>query len=345
MNKTLALLLLAIPLALPGCVVAPSQPSRMDVGGAYRNDGSSFYFSLSEYYGVPERDVIYIHEQRIPDDEIPVVLFISQRARVSPSLIINLRLSGRSWMDISLHYGLGPDVYYIPVQGTYGPPYGHAYGHFHNRNRNEWHKIRLSDDDVVNMANLRFISEHHRLPPDEVMRMRSSGRNFVNIDNEARRNPRGAEQRQQERRDYREPRMQQDRNEREYRQQERRDARDPEMRQERRDTREQTQQQERQQREYRQQERRDARDPEMRQEREMRQQERRNGRDAAPQQGATQESRPSERRNAAQEPAAERNRQKQESRKKERSDEDNSAGPQDRKGRGNQRGAEDAQPR
>ena len=151
MNKVLASILLTIIhlTFLSGCVVAPSQPhSRVDVGGSFSNgDLNSFYLSVGEYYRVPERDVIFIRERRIPDYEIPVVLFISQRARVAPAMIIDLRLSGNSWMNISLRFGLGPDVYYVPVQNVHGSPYGHAYGHYRNRNRNEWHRIRLDDDD------------------------------------------------------------------------------------------------------------------------------------------------------------------------------------------------------
>ena len=229
-RKVFALILLITPLTyFTGCAATPSQPySRMGVGGSFVNgELNSFYFALSEYYRVPERDVIFIHERHIPDYDIPVVLFISQRARVTPLVIIDLRLAGSSWMDISLRFGLGPDIYYVPVQKVYGPPYGHAYGYYQNRNRNEWHNIRLEDDDVVNLVNLRFISERYGHPPEEVIRMRSSGRNFVTINDEVRSSKKGSEYRQPERRDVREPVMQQERQEKEIRQQERREIREP----------------------------------------------------------------------------------------------------------------------
>lgn len=220
MNKVPALLLFVLPIAfISGCVVNPGQPNtRMEVGGSVVNgDLNSFYFSMGEYYRVPQRDVIYIHERRIPDYDIPVVLFISQRARVSPSVIVNLRLSGNSWMDISLRYGIGPDVYYVPVQNVYGAPYGRAYGYYQNRNRNEWNRIRLADDDVVNLVNLRFISERYGYAPEEVMRMRSSGRSFETIHDEARRSKGSGDYRQQDRRESREPVIKQERRDQEYR--------------------------------------------------------------------------------------------------------------------------------
>jgi hypothetical protein len=316
-NKLLVSLLLTIvPLTfLSGCA-APNQPhSRVDVGGSFVNgDLNSFYLSVGEYYRVPERDVIFIRERRIPDYEIPVVLFISQRARVTPSVIVNLRLSGSSWMDISLRFGLGPDIYYVPVQNIHGAPYGHAYGHYRNRNRNEWHRIRLDDDDVVNLVNLRFISERYGYPPEDVMRMRSSGRNFVNIHDEARRSRQGGESRQQERRDSRESEQQRERQEREYRQQERRNDRESEMQRER-------------------------------QEREIRQQERRDGRDSVRQQGAPEKAGRQQERQETRESAKQQDRQEKESRKKGRGAEDDSSEPQDKKARGVRRGTDEEQAR
>jgi hypothetical protein len=140
-----------------------------------------FHVAVANYYRVPEREVIVIRERRIPDDEIPVVLFIAQRASVSPARIMELRLRGESWWNISVRFGLGPEVYYVPVAVTPGPPYGRAYGHYKKKHRKQWSTIVLSDADVVNLVQLRFLSEHYRVPPERVIALRSSDRDFVAI--------------------------------------------------------------------------------------------------------------------------------------------------------------------
>lgn len=201
---TLALLSFTAPVAY--------SDTRMDIGASFTNGGmSGFYFALGDYYRVPERDVMFIRDRHIPDYDIPVVLFIAQRAHVAPGAIMDLRLSGRSWMDITLHFGLGPDIYYVPVKKVYGPPYGHAYGHYKNKHRKDWHKIRLADHEVVDMVNLRFMSEHYGRPPEEVMRMRSGGKNFSAINDEFRRGKPSKEsrEREREREHYQEQRMDQ----------------------------------------------------------------------------------------------------------------------------------------
>jgi hypothetical protein len=138
----------------------------------------NFHVAVANYYHVPEREVVVVHERHIPDDDLPVVFFIAREARVPPARVIELRDRGRSWWDISVHFGLRPDIYYVPVAYDPGPPYGHAYGHY-KKPRNEWRAIVLSDADVVNLVQLRFLSEHYGIPAERVMQARSRNAHLV----------------------------------------------------------------------------------------------------------------------------------------------------------------------
>jgi hypothetical protein len=145
---------------------------------------SGFAFSISNFYNVPQKEVIIIKERGIPDEELPVVFFIASKAKVKPQIIIDLRLKGLSWMDISLKFGLTADVYYVPVKGKVGPPFGKAYGHFKKHHKHKWKDIRLDDDDIINLVNIRFISDYHGIEPDIVIRERAEGKTYVVIDKE-----------------------------------------------------------------------------------------------------------------------------------------------------------------
>ena len=144
----------------------------------------NFHVAVSNYYHVPEREVIVVRERRIPDDELPVVFFIAQRARVPVARIVDMRLRGDSWWDISVRFGLGADVYYVPVAVLSGPPYGRAYGHY-KKPRKEWDTIALNDADMVNLVQLRFISEHYHIAPERVVEMRERNVDFVSIHDNA----------------------------------------------------------------------------------------------------------------------------------------------------------------
>lgn len=42
----------------------------------------------------------------------------------------------------------------------------------------------LSDDDVINLVNLKFTAEHYGYKPEEIIKMRSTGKGFVVINDE-----------------------------------------------------------------------------------------------------------------------------------------------------------------
>ena len=162
-------------------LIAGQSAAQVNVSVSSDGSGSgSFYLGIGNYYKVPQTQVMVIRDRGIPDDELPVVFFISSRARIRPETVIKLRSSGLSWMAISLRYGLGPDVYYFPADDAVlkSPPYGKAYGYYKNKPRGRWKEIVLGDDDVINLVNLRFVSEHYGYSPSEVVKLRSSGKKF-----------------------------------------------------------------------------------------------------------------------------------------------------------------------
>jgi len=140
-----------------------------------------FHLAIGEFYRVPEPEIVVVRQRNIPEEELPVVFFMAKRANVAPSVIIDLRLGGKSWMDITYYYGLGADIYYVETRVVSGPPYGRALGYYKNKPRKQWKYIKLQDNDIVNLVNLKFISSHYGYSPDEVIKLRSDGKNFVSI--------------------------------------------------------------------------------------------------------------------------------------------------------------------
>src|ERR1041385_3753226 len=134
--------------------------SHVNAGVSMGPEGvQGFYFAIGQYYHVPEREVIVVHERQIPDEEVPVVFFIARKAHVAPSAVMDLRLAGKSWWDITIHYGLGPEIFYVPVEVDPGPPYGRAYGYYKHHPRKQWRSVVLTDPEVIDFVNLRFTSD------------------------------------------------------------------------------------------------------------------------------------------------------------------------------------------
>jgi hypothetical protein len=146
-----------------------------------------FDLSIGAYFHVPETSVLLVRNRyRVADEELPVVFFLAARAGVAPSVILDLRRGRLGWLDIALRYHLTPDIFFVPVAAEHiGPPYGRAYGNFRRyRERREWRRVVLTDREVVDLVNLRFLSEYHRVPPERVMELRANGKAFVSIHEE-----------------------------------------------------------------------------------------------------------------------------------------------------------------
>lgn len=174
MRRAFLLVLGLAPLWMPGRVHAQTPVSiNARVG--------DFHVAVSNYYHVPEREVVVIHERRVRDEDLPVVLFIAQHARVAPATVVDLRLRGMSWWDISVRYGIRPEVYYVPVVVTPGPPYGKAWGHYKKKPRKQWDTIVLADDDIVNLVQVRFLSDYYGVTPDRIIEVRGQHSDFVAV--------------------------------------------------------------------------------------------------------------------------------------------------------------------
>lgn len=152
------------------------------VGIAVGSEGvSGFHLAVREHYHVEEAVIVDCRNRHIPDDHLPVVFFVSRHAKVAPGVILDLRAGGKSWMDICLHFGLAPDIFYVEVARPHGPPYGNAFGHW-KRPRSEWAAIRLPDDDIVTLVNVKFLGERHGISFDDVVEMRAKHGSFVHVD-------------------------------------------------------------------------------------------------------------------------------------------------------------------
>lgn len=167
--------ILAYAMAVPSPSLAGTQWNVGISGGGDGIDG--FHLSVGEYYRVPEREVVVIHKRGICDEDLPVVFFLAQRAHVHPDAVAGLRLRGMSWLNITLHLGLSPNIYYVHGR------HGHGYDpHRHHDRR----KSGIRDRDIREWVNTRFISEHHGYAPDRVIKYRSQGRSFIVIDRDMR---------------------------------------------------------------------------------------------------------------------------------------------------------------
>jgi hypothetical protein len=143
------------------------------------DDGRAFINVSSNYYHA-DPDVVVFASQRLrhPVDEIPVALFIADQARRPPRAVIDLRLSGKSWLDIYVSFGLPYSVLFADVPPDPGPPYGHAWGYWKKHRDNPRSRIVLTDVEFADLVNLRIAHRALGVDAHEVVRLRGQGRPF-----------------------------------------------------------------------------------------------------------------------------------------------------------------------
>lgn len=168
----------AIRLALIAGIMGTSLcASNFDIGVSGSDRGiDGFTLSIGDYYRVPYQEVVVV-ERSIPRDEMSVVYFLARESHRDARYISDLRLRGNSWWDISLRLGLNPrTLYVVDTHRYHNPPYGKAYGYHKDK------KHRLRDADIVELVNVRFLSDYHRISADEVIDRRRSGERYNRID-------------------------------------------------------------------------------------------------------------------------------------------------------------------
>jgi hypothetical protein len=170
----------------------------------------SFYFSLSDYYRIPEEQIIIIKKRYpiIVEEELPVILLIVREAGVSPDVIVELRRKGYSWYDILIRFRIYPEVVFKRYI-IYGPPYGKAWG-YHKKK-----KVVFVDDDIIFLSNVKFLSEYYREVPDVVIKYKEKHPRFVDVHYEIYEHKKGEREKfkEKEEKEFRE----RDREQRDYR--------------------------------------------------------------------------------------------------------------------------------
>ena len=128
---------------------------------------AAFLRAAGEHYGLPAAEVAVLSRWRLPSDEIPVVLFVARRAGVSHDVVVAQRRQGRRWMEVAGARGLHAGDFHIPVIGATGS-LAATLDRFNAVSLAQWRSLELSDREVVELVNVRFISGFLGISPGRV---------------------------------------------------------------------------------------------------------------------------------------------------------------------------------
>lgn len=142
----------------------------------------AFCEAVASYFSVTPAAVASVRTTGVSTEEIPVVFQVAGLTKTSPVSVATLRARGDSWQGITKVRNLGADAFYVMIGTQFSSKtYSPLIGKYKMVKADKWNKIELSDQDVVNLVNLKFIASHCDYSMFEVMKMRDNGDSFVTI--------------------------------------------------------------------------------------------------------------------------------------------------------------------
>jgi hypothetical protein len=131
----------------------------------------AYYRAVGQHFGVPPDEVSVLSEWRLDPEEIPVVLYIAARGGISPDAVVALREGGTGWPTVARRYALDAGSFHVRMEGAVGS-LARLYEEYAARPQAQWGSITLRDDDVIDLVNLRVLSEVLRTGPAMVLQAR-----------------------------------------------------------------------------------------------------------------------------------------------------------------------------
>jgi hypothetical protein len=144
-------------------------------------DPAPFFATVAQRYQVPPQQVRALARGGLPPGQVVVVYYVAEHSLRQPAQILAARQAGGSWRDIARASGLQPETFYYPL--AYRGPFVNVYALYHRlpRDRWTWDQLPLSDADVENLVNLRFLAGLAGRGAIEAERLRAAGCDFVSI--------------------------------------------------------------------------------------------------------------------------------------------------------------------
>lgn len=155
--------------------------------GAFAEDWTAelyknYISALCQHFEVSEQVVTSLADQGIAVEELPVAFLMAKRGEVKPDPIVGDRVKGASWMSIAEDHGLDAGIFYIMINAKFSSKIYSPIMEKYNPETGKLKKdLSLDDGEIMNLANLRFLSSVHDYSMFEIMAMRDYGKNFVRI--------------------------------------------------------------------------------------------------------------------------------------------------------------------
>lgn len=154
-------------------------PLRVEAQGVETAARQAWFQAVADHFEVSVREVEILADSRMSEDEIPLVLLLAHRAGVSTDALVAFHRGGRGWKEIAARYGMGAAAFHVPLaeSASAGPLEG-VYEQYRALPSSRWDQIELGDDELVQLADLAFLTAYLRVPAGQVLEEVARGGSF-----------------------------------------------------------------------------------------------------------------------------------------------------------------------
>lgn len=139
----------------------------------------AWFQAVADHFEVSVGEVEILADSRMSDDEIPLVLLLARRAGVSTDALVAFHRGGRGWAEIAARYGMGAAAFHVPLaESAPAGPLEEVYERFRAVPPSQWNQIELDDEDLVQLADLAFVTAYLRVSAGEVLEQVVRGGSF-----------------------------------------------------------------------------------------------------------------------------------------------------------------------
>ena len=143
---------------------------------------AEYVAAVSDYYEVSLDAVQSILDAGVSPEELPVLFHIAERSNASPVELTTARTQGKSWHQIAAAYDVtAADFYVYCADRVSSAAFGSIYAKFADLKRGEFNQVQLTDTDIVNLTNLRFLYRHYNYSQRLIMNWAGEGKGFAEI--------------------------------------------------------------------------------------------------------------------------------------------------------------------
>ncbi len=144
-------------------------------------ESDNFYRAVRNYYRAGRDEVRQVAGSVSSPEEVAAVFHLARHGAYAVPEVLRLRQQGTGWAELASLLHLNRESFYVPLGSPKTVTPGAPYRSLHEKARQAWSGAGLTDLDIVNLVNLKFVCEYYGCQAEHVIALRASGWSFAAV--------------------------------------------------------------------------------------------------------------------------------------------------------------------